>query len=659
MIKKNWFKGFIACVAIACFIAMSVPVFAAPPTMNPPFVSLGPGDTWVVTETTNLRVLTIAEGANIIAPPGKSVTMTVNGVETGQAMADISGATPDFSITSGRDTAFLPGTYFGNIVLTVTEANPVVYNPQYTFPFRQALYLDATGIVEAKSVLAAVIGKKPAAFDIKNILISSTGECFDGIFAAGGNWTITNAKINLTGNGRSDFCGYGAAVVCRGTGTTLVLDNAWIVTHGVVRTAAIADKGSNLIVKNSYLQTYDGVLPGDYFSTIDTSQMRDAPWMLGCWGTTRATNLLGVETKASYINSYIGAEGWGVLSTDGCTRPILTAINSTIATTGETGGYGSYVIGSATEYFYGCTFNVGTYANILKGGTVYYNDSTRALVEGLNNQLKLGLTEKELDAIPVQPTVVNSENWGSKWHGAGTVNVAGGTVFNTANACFLVKNQNAVINVDGSEGAQFNPADSIIFELIDMDDVGPGTHGNNNVYYERATPPTRTTTLAQRIATTGCPVATFSNIDLEGNFYNSVGWTTHQRPGSPPASDRKNVVFNFNNATVTGVISATQAHHEYEGVAYPVIDSNTYYALGHLVNTPWPVINSGVIVFLNSDSNWTVTGTSYLSKLAIAADATITAPEGYSVVMTVDGVPTNIVPGTTYTGDIMLTLVAD
>ena len=41
------------------------------------------GYTWEVTETTKLASLTIADGAAIKAPEGYSVTMTVDGVETG------------------------------------------------------------------------------------------------------------------------------------------------------------------------------------------------------------------------------------------------------------------------------------------------------------------------------------------------------------------------------------------------------------------------------------------------------------------------------------------------------------------------------------------------------------------------------------------------
>ena len=206
--------------------------------------------------------------------------------------------------------------------------------------------------------------------------------------------------------------------------------------------------------------------------TIDTSQMRSVPWMLGLSGNNRATNLLGTHTKASYINSYIGAEGWGVLSTDGCTEPVLTAINSTIAITGED-GYGSYGIGNATEHFLGSTFNVATYATISRGSFLFYGDSDPARVAQLNTELDLGLTPAELAAIPDKATVVNSDRWGIMWHGGGTLDISGGTVFNTGRACFLDKGQAIAITVDGSEGVALNPADGIIFQLMDDDDPGP------------------------------------------------------------------------------------------------------------------------------------------------------------------------------------------
>jgi len=99
---------------------------------------------------------------------------------------------------------------------------------------------------------------------------------------------VTNTKISLTGNGRSDFIGYGAAIVARGETTRLVVDGARIVNTGVVRAGVVADAGSNVIVKNSYIQTNNGVLPSDYVPTID--YLSDCGRSPGCW-PCRATSV--------------------------------------------------------------------------------------------------------------------------------------------------------------------------------------------------------------------------------------------------------------------------------------------------------------------------------------------------------------------------------
>jgi hypothetical protein len=161
-------------------------------------------DEWVVASntakmvsvTTQLNKLTIEDNAALTAPDGYTLTLTVNGVETGQVL----------KTWSGVDYKFAPGAYEGDIVLTVAKTNdiagmsmgnmmssdaaagfgspggaagggsgaggsggerPAIYS------FRQALYLDKEGIDYSKSVLASVQGEKPAGFEIKNIEIKS------------------------------------------------------------------------------------------------------------------------------------------------------------------------------------------------------------------------------------------------------------------------------------------------------------------------------------------------------------------------------------------------------------------------------------------------------------------------------------------------------
>jgi len=255
-LKVSVIKGLILNIILASFIVISLSAYAqahasaskSASGTKTDAVTIKAGEIWKVPETTRLKSLTIEDGANIIAPEGFSLTMTVNGVETGQKLVDLKAA--------DGATYILPGTYKGNIVLTVAEANPTK-----SFKIRQALYLDSTGIVEQKSVLAAVTGEIQDPFNIKGIKISSTGECFNGIWVAGGSYSFNNIKINLTGDGRSDFEGYGAAIMATGSDTRVVVDKSKVQNKGIVRTGVIADGGSNVIVKNSIIKTRDGEKP--------------------------------------------------------------------------------------------------------------------------------------------------------------------------------------------------------------------------------------------------------------------------------------------------------------------------------------------------------------------------------------------------------------
>ncbi|KOU69052.1 hypothetical protein ADK57_13495 [Streptomyces sp. MMG1533] len=598
-------------------------------------ISVGAGETYEVAQTTRVSMLSVAEGGAIVAPDGHALTLTVDGVESGQLLAE----------TGGTVTLIQAGTYRGDLVLTVAEANDVTYET-LTFPFRQALYVDGDGVVRDKSVLAAVRGGRLTDAVARGVSITSTGECFDGVYVQDGTYRLERPTISLTGNGRCDFAGYGAAVVGDGPATTLVLDGARISTKGVVRTAVIANDGANVLVKNSRLHTRNGVLPADYQATVETPHMQSVPWMLGLDGNVRATNLIGQNSKATYLNSTVFSQTWGALSVEGGSGLELTAINSHIGNTGEY-GYGTYAIGDATVRVLGSRLDVGSYATICAGpaATVHYGDSTRKKLAALNAKLELGLTDAELAATPVRSTVVNSGHFGYMFFGAGTLTLDGGTVVNSERATFLNKGQQTAITVDGSRGARLNPRDGIILQMIELDDPGPvnvdGKMMNTGVYTEPTDDPTKDPSFDVTTAHTTDGAATFTSIALKGDFHNGV------RTG-------RNMVLTFEDATVEGVLTASRARHR-----VATIDSSNFQELGIVTNTPQPAVNNGVIVRLNSGSTWTVTGTSYLTSLTLAADATLRAPHGTSVTMTVDATATAIEPGRTYTGAITLAVVRD
>lgn len=613
------------------------------------------GDVTFTSTTTYPYGVIIAEGCNIGTPLGYSVTMTVNGVETGQRL----------ETTKGTNTVFVPGSYPGKVVFTVTEwtilefVAPGPPGPPAQYFTRQALYVDETGVVIAKSVPSALVGGTVSDTQAKNVKITSNGEVFNGVLVAGGYYLLKNIKMDMVSDGRMDFVGYGAAILATGADTKLVVDGAKVHTDGVVRTGVVADEGANVVVKNSTIQTNDGVLPADYEPTMNQLYMMSVPWVLGLSGNCRATNLCGTNTIASYINSYISAEGWGVLSTDDCTTPQLNAINSTIEITGPD-GYGSYGIGGATERFLGCTLNVATYATISRGSTLYYDDSDKATVRQLNTDCEMGLSAAELNALRVKKTVVNSDRFGIMWHGGGDAYIGGGTVFNTGETTFLNKGQAHTVNVDGSEGAKLNPGNGIIYQLIDDDDPGAVMPAGvfSAPYVEPAGPAVPDATHDIYTAGANDAWANFENIAVEGDFYNGALGGIKAGGFGPPSSVSRNLVVSFDDAFVTGMITSSYATH----APYTTIQPPYFYAyavpgdykhLGEVTNTPQPAVNNGVFVVLYDNSRWMPTGTCYLTGLYIGGNARVLGWMGRPLTMTVDGVETPIVPGQ-YTGDIVI-----
>ncbi|MER6956998.1 hypothetical protein [Streptomyces sp. NPDC000618] len=610
-------------------------------------IEVAAGETLELTATTTASCLTIEEGGVITVPDGYRLSLTVNGVETGSQLAELTDG------YGGAATAIAAGSYTGTIVLTVAEATDLAYD-DLTFPFRQAIYVDADGVDEAKSVPSDVRGGTVTDTAASGITLLSNGEAFNGVYVTGGgSYTLTDPKIAFDGNGRCDFIGYGASVVGTGAGTRLVLDGATISNVGVVRTAVIADASANVIVKNSTLHCADGVVPDEYptAGTGDTRYMITVPWMLGLSGNVRTTNLLGASTKASFINSSISSEKWGALSVDGGSYCTLTAINSTIANTGGQ-GYGSYAIGNVTEHFLGCTFDVGDYALIHWGASAHYGNSTAAAVAALNTSLELGLTSAELSALTEKPTVVNAGRFMVLWYAAGSVAIDGGTEVNTGETTFMCKAVAGSVTVDGSQGATINPGNGVVFQLMDTDRPSSVSVSGKawktettGTYTEPTGSPTKSSSWVTTSGQSTDAKGSFTDIELTGDFYNSV-WG-----GGNASLQGQNLNLTFTRSAVEGVISASTAKH-----SVSTITSAQYRQISEVTNTPSAVVNNGVLVTLGADSTWTVTATSYLSALTLASTAAVTAPSGKTVTLTVNGTTTAIQAGTTYTGALTLTV---
>jgi hypothetical protein len=567
-------------------------------------LTVGSGETYVVSELTKLQNLTVAQGGILKAAPGYSLTMTIDGVETGGDIAvydsgetlpltpfDPPGAQPAKKYLGYC--IIKPGTYAGNIVLSVTREMQLDRgapfgpgNEPFLWPYRTGLYIDG-GVVAEKSVLTAVQAGTVTDTYARGLKMTSTGDYFNGVmFMGDSNYVLYSPVFNFTGNGHDDFGGFGAAIRVAGTSNVTVND-ATIITDGATRSAVWVGAEGTAVVNDSRIETGLGVLPADWlggpFPPGTGGSMLTVPWMLGISGNCRATSVVAKGT-ATYNNSYIQAQQWGALSTDMCQDGHLIVNDCEIKVLES--GYGAYNDQQCDDYFDNTTFDVPDYGLIHTGpGTSTFTNAS----------------------------VVNSDRWGIMFHGGapGTVNINKGSVFNTGLTCFLMKSSFPTFNIDN---AVLNPGNGIILHSMLSDDpMSPdASGGDTNID------------------------ANFSNMSMAGDIVNTN-------------TTKCSVNVKLSNVTLAGAITTgTQA---FLGVYPRSIDARGDIGM---VSTTYAATTDkyGATAVIDTKSKWIVTKTSYLTSLTFAA-GTIQAPAGHRISLTVNGKPMGFRAGT-YTGAIVV-----
>ena len=351
-----------------------------------------------------------------------------------------------------------------------------------------------------------------AAADAQNIVLNNSviGEGFTAVRA-------NNSQVNITGTLKtssggasgefaSDFTGTGAAVIVNG-GSTVTVDGLDYESDGFVRAFAMlygaADVSTILKIKDSNLVAY-GANPlteayEGYYNSAQTTMMLSSPWVLGIQGGIRTVNVLGSRATLITDGSYIAAGGWGVLSTDGCTAPRFWIMDTTLEILSEDeggmnagadilgyenkygSGYGTFLIGSSDEHFYGTTFEGTTYASILNGGVANY----QGLVAGESYELTDGYTDEVIEvytAAETVPTVINSV-FGVTSQNSGTVNMLAGVEANVEESLFIYRSGNTDWLLDGAE---VNVSSGVILQMMDNDDSVIGGFNPFGTYLNEA-----------------------------------------------------------------------------------------------------------------------------------------------------------------------------
>lgn len=572
----------------------------------------------IIEETCRFEELVIEEGASLSAPDGKNLTLSVNGLSCETA----------------------PGTYKGEVVLSVSDQfilppeNPFMHGKEHAF--RPTICIENGEVVKEKGIPALVRGGKVTPRRIDGVGIYGTDEELNGIIVAGDSEVVINGlDVMFEGDNCgamiNDFIGVGAGVAAYDYSKVTINDSR-IRMNSVTRCTVHAGGHSDVTVNNCEL----------YNESPATTRM-DPNWCIGLRGTNRATQLCEYAT-VHYNDCYIKSNGWGVMSIDGNIDNRMYLKNCKMELTGARArGYGAFAIGVAYVSLDHCVCTVNGYSILMH--TERDDDGRRGYVEYVNG------------------TEVTGNLHGMLVFGddCGIVRIADSS-FDVDKEVFLLKGSATKYDIENS---RLHSGKGVIVAVIDNDDPGMGKLNykipfGSDVYVEG-----RDLTSVNEFDDV---IINLKDMETEGDFLNSstnlcaykLGDSDGRAPGKMNGEiDRadtddlrgpKNLFVSLSAAKVTGRISsATQVYRE----GLTVIDSSLREELGNVTQTPAPAVNNGVIVTLDADSGWTVTGTSYLTKLELADGAFISAPESRSLVMTIDGVPTEPAAGT-YTGSIVL-----
>lgn len=518
--------------------------------------------------------------------------------------------------------------------------------------------------------------------------VHASGEMTD-VTVSGGDLVLVNGKNDSQGEHASDFTGMGAAFVAADSARLTVKD-VNLTTDGFVRAGFVVDHGAVAWIEDSDVVTYGANPLTDayegYVNSANTGKMLSPPWVLGIQGGIRTVNVLDTEATFVLVNSSLKSGGWGVVSTDGCTRPKLILIDSQLEILSQPeggmdsgyalygydpaeygSGYGAYLIGTCDEQYYGTKVSGATFGAIAREGYATYQSSNgnidvvSAKGEALGTVAGQG-NVSEIDAV-IGAMTHSSESVGLTY--------TDGTILNTAAETILYRSSGHADFV--FDNAVVNPGNGIIVQMIDDDDstVGMGdfsTMGFNTALVEAAGMPSQNGSLTG--PTEYCEEANvvFRNGSYTGSLYNGTGYYGQ-------AGDVMNVTVG-SNAALTGAIALTETFHgvpyspeavafaqAQDGVEYVLLDANyhvtaneaeaafiqftqftidQYYMLCRMLNHIYNNGYSAVNVTVEPGGVWVVTGQSLITYLKVEgtvygtltenADGSLTVMPGAGVI---------------------------
>ena len=581
---------------------------------------------WLIEKTVHFEYLTICERAELAAPEGKILTLTSDGV-----VRDIK-----------------PG-FYPNATISVTDAYEMAPHGlmnvnQISRYFQTAICVEDGKLSQDKCIPAAILGGTVTDEKTDGAYIAADAECFNGILIAGDSkYEIENVRMDLEGFGDNDFIGVGSAVAVVDKGR-VDIRNCRFTLSGVTRCAVHV--GGDSIVHVSDCEIMNISPASDWLGEFS--------WGIALKGTNRLCQLSD-NGAVVYERCHLKSNGWALCSLDGTDEHASILIkDSLLELSGpRTHGYGSYCIGEDVSVTFDHSV-VDVYGYPM-------------LILGMNGKAR--------------PSIVNGSEIRGRRFGAmavaddNSIFTIRDSSFDTGKSCLVVKGSATRIDVENS---RLQAGNGVILQLMDTDE----TNMNGQKFFvpvgEKDTP------IEGRDLARFDPAVdvelNLKNMSVAGDFFNSTTNIRAERraehggmgrfhdtlvgpvsfdgprgdgPDMPPAKDLngpKNLKLSLQAAAVEGVISAALQFYR-DGVTE--ITWENCLELSNVTQCAAPAVNNGVIVSLDPESTWTVTDTCYISSLTLAEGARLLAPQGKTLAMLVDGIRTEIKPGS-YIGRIEL-----
>ena len=584
--------------------------------------------------------LVIAPGAELSAPAGKYLVLTVDGTSLPVA----------------------PGEYQGDITVSVAEyyvedVYPSV-NRSKPIDLETAICVVDGKVQTSKCVPAAVHGGSITGRSASDFYLAADRENFAGVIVDGDtDYTVSNARIELDGMGLNDFVGMGAGVAALGN-SKVTVNNSEIHLSSVTRCAVHAGGKSLVTVNNSHLT-----------NRSPAAELGAWSWGISVRGTNRLCQLAD-DAEVHYNGCTLTSNGWGILSVDGSNYARMFVKDSTLTLTGpRSHGYGVFCIGPTPIELDHTTVDVNGFPVMMmgmerKGAVTLKNGS---LLTG--RRYGIHLTSDSGGTVIIQDSAIHTEK-----------------------SAIVAKNANTSIAL---KNADIQAGNGVILQMMDTDDPGLAGDFIDVSMYETM----EDTYIPGRDLTHADPMKdlflTIEDSTLEGNLFNSSTNLMEQRskavpagipkrpgivppgrlagsipspddmggpsaPPPPPGAEGgempvgmpgmeplqpKNLQVTLDHTSLSGSISAAKQHYR-PGIRY--IDETTREELCNVTQEAAPAINNGVIVLLKNGAIWAAKGTSYLTALTLEPGSKVLGT------MTVDGVETAILPGS-YTGAIVIT----